>query len=188
MKFSVALPLLAAILSLQLVSADTVATYKFLNNTIWFVPTETLPAAVLDVKYSILSPVIDQTVWFIDGYKDGYYKGRVVTQLFIPGSNGTTAGPAQCLNLVGSITPDGKVLISFIDQGAISAKGATVGIGTLTKKNKVWRFLMQMSTGSSKLISHWSYMDRCPGEKAKCYSKLPGTWMGVKEFGALCGF
>lgn len=154
--------------------------YAFLQGTRWYVPASTLPAVMLDPATGRTAPLVDQTVWAIDGYRDGYFTGRAVVLLKIGPKQAT-----QCMRLIGSVTPTGSVLVSFVDVGAADASGATTGTGRLELSARRWRFLMQMATGSSSLVAHWSWMDRCSAGEP-CATRLPGTTLGLAEFLALC--
>jgi hypothetical protein len=154
--------------------------HAFLAGTRWYVPTATLPAALFDPSTGVTSPVLDQTVWVIDDYRYGYFTGRAVVMLKA-GSRETT----QCMRLVGSVAPTGSVLISFIDRDATTAAGATNGNGRLYQTGARWRFLMQMASGSTALVAHWSWMDQCKSGEA-CEGRLPGTTQSLAAFLARC--
>jgi hypothetical protein len=159
--------------------------FRFLKNSKWYVPTETLPAAELKLTTGRVRALIDQTVWDIDHYRDGYFSGRSVAA-FKYAATGEPFGAPACSRLIGSVTPSGHVYIIFVDDGQNTAFGAVRGIGTLTGSDQAgWRFEMQMSTGATSVVAHWSYMDQCkPGEA--CEAQLPGSDLSLADFLAQC--
>lgn len=156
--------------------------YAFLAGSAWYVPRQTLPAVMLDPQAGTAAAIVDQTVWSIEGYRGGYFTGRAAVLLK---RDGRPVAPIQCLRLVGSVTPEGSVLVSFVPADATTADGATTGVGRLERDGTRWRFLMQMATGSSSLVAHWSYMDACRAGES-CRTRLPGTVRGLDAFLARC--
>lgn len=155
-----------------------------LKNSIWIVPTKTLPA-YFTIGDAPPQKVIDQTVWIITDCVDGYVFGNSYTCI--------DGNPSSQTKIVGSITPTGAVLFGFHNGDTI-----TSGIGTLqfrdccNKKERKdphnYRFEMQMNTLNSLNqglvlgISHWSYMIYIT-PKDKLYHDLPGTdGLSVPEF------
>jgi hypothetical protein len=175
--------LVAAALSAALpAEAGPLKRYDFLAGSRWFVPPATLPALTFNPATGRSRMVSDQTVWRIDTYEAGYFTGKAVTVLSAPG---LPAVPAECSDLVGSVTPDGSVLIAFIATSANRAEGAVQGRGELKVSGARPRFTMQMATGDSALVAHWSFMDVCrPGDA--CETRLPGSRLGVDAFLAQC--
>ncbi|MEN9867690.1 MAG: hypothetical protein RL748_3280, partial [Pseudomonadota bacterium] len=55
--------------------SDTRAQWAWLTDTYWYVRTPDLPALQLDPEDNLLSWLVDQTVWHISGYKNGYFWG-----------------------------------------------------------------------------------------------------------------
>jgi hypothetical protein len=169
--------------SMALAASDR---YEFLKGSQWYVPTATLPAISVDPSTAAVTPLIDQTVWNITGYQSGYFTG-VSIALFQSPTTGTAKFPVSCTDMVGSVTPSGVVLISFFNPSdPNAAANATIGTGTLAKEaNGVWRFTMQMTTGSRSVIAHWSYMNQCKKGEA-CVGKLPGADLSLQSFIAQC--
>jgi hypothetical protein len=166
-------------------AATGIQKYRFLKASKWFVPTETLPAAALNLKNGRVVPLIDQTVWDITKFRDGYFWGRTVAVFKNPTTGQPTGAPA-CSRMLGSVTPDGLVHITFIGDDQTTADTAVRGIGTLTGSNRRgWRFQMQMSTGSTTVVAHWSYMDQCKSGDA-CETQLPGSDLSLADFLAQC--
>ena len=165
--------------------ASAVAKYRFLQDSKWYVPTATLPAIEFKLRNGVARSLIDQTVWDITSYRYGYFWGRSVAVFTRPGSGEPIAAPS-CTRMVGSVTPSGRVHITFIGEDQNTVMGAVRGIGTLSGDDQQgWIFEMQMSTGSTSLIAHWSYMEQCkPGQQ--CEAQLPGSDLSLSDFLAQC--
>ena len=164
--------------------ANPDAPFRFLDGSIWYVPVETLPAAAMDLTNGKVLPLVDQTVWEIAGYRDGYFWGRSIASFTIPG---IATPQVECSRMLGSVTPDGRVLISFVADNQQNASGAVSGIGTLFRHSpRGWRFQMQMATGATSITAHWSFMDQCR-KNEPCASKLPGSKLSLRQFLAQCG-
>lgn len=159
-------------------SAATVRDWAWLNGTTWIVPPNGLPAYVYSPAQNLLVPVQDQTVYTITGYKNGNFWGRTATKL---GDNATT-----CAALVGSVTPEGSLYLTFTQQPYGDNSTTTVGLGNMVRKGYQWTMANQMSTGTSTAqIGHWAYMVQSRPGSASWYS-LPGVNMSVPEFMAPC--
>jgi hypothetical protein len=177
---------LASARDLFVTTPSNVARYAFLRHSHWYVPPATLPAMSFDLATGATTPLVDQTVWEITDYRYGYFWGRSVAQ-FRDATTGKLFGPPACTRLIGSVTAGGKVRITLIGQGQQTADGATIGTGQL-----VWQrpgrglFTdMQMASGSTTLVSHWSYMAQCQRGQS-CERRLPGTKTSLSDFLALC--
>lgn len=158
--------------------ADTVLDWRWLNGTTWYVPKSGLPAYVYAPQFNQLLPVEDQTVYTITGYRNGYFWGRTAAKL---GSNAIA-----CKSLVGSVTPEGKIYLTFTDYPYDETATTTIGIGTMVRKLGQWTMANQMSTGSSSAqVGHWAYMVLTrPGLAS--WSSLPGVNMSVPDFMSPC--
>jgi hypothetical protein len=164
-------------------AADTVH-YGFLRGSKWYVPTQTLPAIEMNLGNGRVSAVVDQTVWDVTGYRYGYFWGRTAAVF----TRQTGSGPQSqlsCASMLGSVTPDGRVHITFTPKGQKTALTAVRGIGTLTRSGTDWLFQMQMSTGTTTVVAHWSYMAQCKSGQA-CEKKLPATNLSLSQFLAQC--
>lgn len=159
-------------------SANTVLDWRWLNGTTWYVPATGLPAYIYAPETNQLIPVQDQTVYTITGYRNGYFWGRTAAKL---GSADIT-----CKSLVGSVTPEGKIYLTFTDYPYDADVETTIGIGTMVRKVGQWTMANQMSTGtSSAQVGHWAYMALTrPGSSS--WSSLPGVNMSVPEFMETC--
>lgn len=154
--------------------AATVRSWAWLDGTTWYVPTNGLPAYVYSPSLNQLIPVQDQTVYTITGYRNGYFWGRTATQL---GDNDVT-----CKSLVGSVTPEGKIYLTFTDYPYTDGSETTIGVGTMVMKGYQWTMANQMSTGSSAAqVGHWAYMVQTRPGTSSWYS-LPGVNVSVPEF------
>lgn len=168
----------AAATAITPASANTVRDWSWLNGTTWIVPTSGLPAYVYVPEQNQLVPVQDQTVYTITGYRNGYFWGRTAAKL---GNN-----DVSCKALVGSVTPEGQIYLTFTDHPYIDGTSTTtIGIGTMVRKGRQWTMANQMSTGSSAQIGHWAYMVQSKPSSASWYS-LPGVNMTVPEFMQPC--
>lgn len=169
--------LLATMLSFP-AAAETVLDWRWLKGTTWYVPASGLPAYIYLPDENQLVPVSDQTVYMITGYRNGYFWGRTAAML------GSTE--ISCSSLVGSVTPEGSVYLTFTTFPHTEGSESTVGIGNMTRKNGKWTMLNQMSTGSaSAQVGHWAYMRQTrPGTDS--WLSLPGVAMSVPDFMAPC--
>ena len=179
--------LLAAVASpnLPIASADPHiprGDWSWVKDTFWYVTEEDLPAVVTDLTTSQHSFVIDQTVWQIEEYSHGYFWGKTVVQF--------TGQPRQCLSMVGSITPEGAVQMTFALPLGFPVPGLglslkTSGLGIMRLLRGEWRVEMQMTTGVTELVTHWAYMAQCrPGDE--CNQQLPGVAVPLQQFLLAC--
>lgn len=150
------------------------------GGTYWYVPQAGLPA----YRWRTSDPagatqVSDQTVWHIERVENGYVFGPVVAQL-------DDQAP-QCQYLVGSITPDGQVYLTFNTTGGSGSPTLTTGIGKVVESSEGPVFQMQMATGSSRLqVTHWAKMTQCRAGQP-CWNALPGLDdTSISEFLANC--
>ena len=115
-------------------------------------------------------PVLDQTVYHVSGYKNGYFWGETVTQI------GTSTPTSSAV--LGSVTPQGKVLLNFVGNSS-----DTQGYGTMVKQHGQWTMENQMFTGIglNTQVGHWAYMVQTrPGMKS--WSSLPLAGVSVPTF------
>lgn len=157
--------------------------WSWLEDTYWYVLPENLPALQFDPDNHTLSWAVDQTVWHITGYRNGYFWGVAAT--LIQQNEGQTgkdsAGSAPvCFTMLGTITPEGRVHLTFIPCEASSSRAATIGIGCAIKFRNNWSLEMQMSSGNDERTAHWAYMSRVqPGDPS--WESLPGVGISVPE-------
>jgi hypothetical protein len=151
------------------------------GGTYWYVPPENLQAIQWDTEApSAYASVDDQTVWHIQRYDNGYFFGPVVVKF---------AGyPRLCQYMIGSITPGGRVYISFNAVQAIplGSPSITTGTGQMVRQSGAWTFNMQMASGSSSIqVAHWAFMRQCTPDQP-CWNDLPGTERSIPELLAQC--
>jgi hypothetical protein len=169
--------------------AAPVDRWQWLENTYWYVPAEYLLALASSPTLGSPIPVSDQTVYHIVGYASGYFWGP--TAVTYMARNGSTASGSSCLQLVGSVTPEGQVHLTFTLQpqgnGGAAGNPPTVGLGTMTRQKGAWTMENQMSTAAVEnvLLTHWAYMYQCKPD-APCFADLPGSGSSVPEFLAPC--
>lgn len=158
----------------------TAARWRWLKGTTWYVPASNLLAYLFLATENRLVPVSDQTVYRIPDYRDGYSTGDTVVAL--------GNAPPQCLTLVGSVTPEGQVLLTFTPRNASADATVTQGAGQMRRRRGEWAMENQMSSGANAQaqVVHWAYMLRTkPGDRS--WGSLPGAGMSVPEFLAQCG-
>ncbi len=165
--------------------------WAWLADTVWIVPPADLPAMQMDPKDDAVRWIVDQTVWAFQGYRTGYLWGRGVVLLREPDPE--RPGPAEpdtalCLTILGTVTPDGAVHLTFLPSAARRASQATTGTGRIALQDVPGdgqrapepMFEMQMSTGNRTRTAHWAHMVQVrPGDPA--WTALPGFAMGVEE-------
>ena len=156
-------------------------TWSWLTDTYWYVPPANLPALRYGEDDNTLAWLVDQTVWHLTGYRDGYFWGVCATLLRNAGEAAPERGPGsqpRSFTMLGSITPEGRVHITFLPG---SRGSATIGLGRTVPHGTEWSFEMQMSSGSSQQPTlHWAYMIQVrPGDPA--WDSLPGVGLSVSE-------
>jgi hypothetical protein len=149
---------------------------SLIQNTTWVVPTST----ILAYRYSIsgFTPVTDQTVWIIDTYDSGFFFGNAYTAIVNP------PNPINYTQkkMLGTITDTGTVYITFIPSGGISFSDLVTGLGTFSKLQGNYTFIMQMNSGTTAVgLSHWSYMVNI-SENSSYFDNLPGVNQSLTDF------
>jgi hypothetical protein len=136
-----------------------------------------------DAARNTLAWIVDQTVWHITGYRDGYFWGICSVLVHdasddVP-SHGRSARPTG-LALLGSITPEGSVHLTFVPGAALTSRSATIGLGRAIEHEGGIALEMQMSTGILERTAHWAYMTQTkPGDSS--WDALPGVGLSVPE-------
>ena len=127
-----------------------------LDNTYWYVPTSYLPALLaINTAEPRITRLADQTVWHIEKYSKGYITGISATNVGFGWSY---------MLIVGSVTPEGSVKLSFSPIGAVNpndptTQTITIGDGSLSYQGRAPAFLMQMTSGTAGAsVTHWAYM------------------------------
>ncbi len=191
-RFALAIIVVAAGLSLALAAASgrAEAANKFTDwsllgedgGTYWYVPEIYLPAIEwMTVDPESYTSISDQTVWHINKFEDGYIFGPLAVKL-------ETTQMVLCQFLIGSITPGGRVYITFnsLFDPPPGSPALTVGLGEMVKVRKAWTFNMQMSSGPAEVqIAHSAFMKQCTPDD-DCWFDLPGVNAGVPEILSQC--
>jgi hypothetical protein len=107
--------------------APATARWSWLAGTYWYVPAPNSPAVLYAPGSRALAPVLDQTVFQITGYANGYFWGVSVTQL--------GSGTPVSSTMIGSVTPEGRVLLNFTQVNESSEPTVTQGIGQMRLKH-----------------------------------------------------
>ncbi|MFZ3236470.1 MAG: hypothetical protein WA184_14020 [Stellaceae bacterium] len=164
--------------------------WRWLEDTYWYVPTEYLLAIASSPALKSPIPVSDQTVYHIARYAGGYFWGTTAVS-YTP-RNGSTGSEPSCLQLVGSVTPEGRLHLTFTllpkgTTGGGSSTSPTVGLGTMTRQWDAWTMENQMSTTAVKdvLLTQWAYMHQCKSSEP-CFAELPGVGLSIPEILAPC--
>ncbi len=149
--------------------------WKWLQGTYWYCPADCMPA-IQSQRNNSFAWIIDQTVWHITGYRDGYFWG-VAAALITQAGQEPDADDKSDMTFFASITPEGQVHITFVP----SAVSTTVGTGRMTTHQGKPSFEMQMSSGPGlALVVHWAYMMQvAPGDPA--WENLPGAGVSVED-------
>lgn len=157
--------------------------WSWLQDTYWYVLPENLAALQFDPGNNALTWVIDQTVWHITGYRNGYFWGVSATLIQEGGEQVSQKGAGSrpvCFTMLGTITPEGRVHLTFIPNLTSSSRSATIGIGRAVEYRNGWSLEMQMSSGSGERTAHWAYMVLVqPGDAS--WESLPGARISVPE-------
>lgn len=132
---------------------ETRRDWRWLENTYWYCPAQCMPA-IQTQSDNTFRWVVDQTVWHITGYKDGYFWG-VASALLTQAGEEPDASGKRDMSFFASVTPEGEVQITFVQ----SALSTTIGTGRVTPHQGQSSFAMQMSSGPiSAMAVHWAYM------------------------------
>lgn len=151
--------------------------WSWLAGTYWYVPTEYLPAMQqVNIAQPKITQVTDQTLWYFTEYINGYLIGQCACSV--------DGGDFEYQSIVGSVTPDGDVCLSFTPvggvslhpvQGSLSVANFILGRGKITEHQGKPAFLMQMTGGNGAYnLTHWAYMMQTkPGDAT--WTDIPGT-------------
>lgn len=157
------------------------STWNFLANTYWYVSYLDLPALEFSPSDNLLSWKVDQTVWHISGYKNGYFWG-VSSAMIVDADedSGRRSASPQQRSMVGTVTANGQVQISFI-RGSGLRESIVTGFGHMSRLDQQWVFQMQMATsGGGEETLHWANMiETRPGDPS--WDNLPGVNCSVQS-------
>ena len=155
-------------------TAATRIDWRWLEGTYWYCPADCMPA-LRGEGTSAFGWVIDQTVWFISGSRDGYFWGVASALLTKAGEDPDPAAKTD-MTFLASLTPEGQVQVTFIR----SVASTTVGTGRVTDHQGKPSFEMQMASGPGAVLTvHWAYMMQvCPDDPE--WTCLPGAGVSVE--------
>lgn len=162
--------------------------WRWLQDTYWYVLPANLPALQLNSDNDLLTWVIDQTVWHITGYRNGYFWGVSATLILKDREKMAQHGPGSqpvCFTMLGTITPEGRIHLTFIRDPKFSSGAPTIGIGRAVPYQNDWRLEMQMSSGAGEQTAHWAYMARVQPDDPS-WESLPGVGLSVPEMLSRC--
>jgi hypothetical protein len=161
--------------------------WKWLVGTYWIVPPGNLSAPLFSSDREEPVWFSDQTVWQITGAANGYFWGNTAALVRPPGTGEDAVPAAQ--RLMASVTPEGRVHITFVPVDSDGDTAEVIGIGNMRWRDGQWMAEMQMSTpfGASGQLLHWAYMVQCTPEDA-AWQQLPGTDQSLPEFLEAAGF
>jgi hypothetical protein len=143
---------------------------SWLKGTYWYVPSAYLQAELAIPSGPRVVSVADQTVWHFTQYSHGYVYGAAATNI--------GAGWSYSL-IVGSVTPDGMVKLSFSPLASANPKdpttqSITIGDGILRRVGIAAEFQMQMtSSGGAGSLTHWALMFQVTPREPE-WRSLPG--------------
>ena len=86
----------------------------WLKDSVWYVPAGGLAAVAASPDRGRVITLFDQTVYVIEGYRDGYFWGVTRVQFWPPQQGPVPpVSPPTCMRLLGSVTPEGAITLSF---------------------------------------------------------------------------
>jgi hypothetical protein len=155
--------------------------WNWLQDTYWYVPPENLPAPQFVPDENTLAWVTDQTVWHISAFRTGYFWGVSATVVLPAGSTAEASDiKPVSFTMIASITPEGRIYITFLPCNASSSRPSTTGIGHTVFRRGQWTLEMQMATGSSQTTIHWAYMTQIKPDDPS-WKSLPGVGISVPQ-------
>jgi len=161
---------------------DTRTQWRWLANSYWYVLPPDLPALELNPDEGALGWLVDQTIWHISDYANGYFWGVTAALMYDAGEpvpqRGLRSRISQ-LTMLGTVVSSGRVQITFSSNARSS--NAVLGFGQMAKVGSGWTFEMQMSTerGSNRVL-HWANMAQTR-EGDPSWQQLPGVPYSVPE-------
>ena len=142
--------------------------HDWLEGSYWYVPDSWLPALqAINNAGPNVRILVDQTVWYFQYCRSNYLVGTSATNV---GSGWTY------MMIVGSVVPGGAVKLSFspLDDRGRDPPPPTIGDGMLVEQESGPAFLMQMTSGTTRMnVTHWAYMRRVTEDDPQWLS-LPG--------------
>ncbi len=157
--------------------------WNWLEGTYWIVRPQGLPNVLYDPIADDTQTSIGQTVYHIDRCRYGYFHGCATIEVF-------GADQVQCRRLIGTITPEGKVLLTFIAVEGDQVQLAINAIGTMRREQGQWVMENQMASAApgdpNSYVMHWAYMFQCE-EGDFFWDSLPFVHESVPDFLSQCG-
>jgi hypothetical protein len=164
----------------------TRADWSWLADTYWYVRPADLPALQYDADGNTLTWLLDQTVWHLTGCRSNYIWGVTAALTRAAGEDPPRLGPGSRpvpMAMFGTITPEGRVHLTFVPDLPGRSSSATIGIGRAVPHDGGWSLEMQMS--SNGRVAHWAYMLQTrPGDPS--WDALPGVGLSVPDMLAGC--
>lgn len=148
--------------------------WKWLEGTYWYCAAGCMPA-IRSRREGTFEWVMDQTVWFVAGYADGYFWGTA-SALLTPVGQEPDPGDKSDMTFYASVTPAGQVQVTFLTPAS-----TTTGTGRMitTPEGKP-AFEMQMASGpGTPLVVHWAYMLQVTPSDPE-WNDLPGAGVSVE--------
>jgi hypothetical protein len=150
--------------------------WDWLADSVWYVPNANLLAYEMLPNLTNVSPVGDQTLWYITSSSNGQIAGYAVVKLSSSSSDNT-------LTFTGIVTPGGQIRIEFA-----TSQAPTTGVGQMRFVNGAWTMQMQMASSSILVVTHWAYMVQKtpgvdppdPGTQAPDSDSLSANWNWVR--------
>jgi hypothetical protein len=157
--------------------------WAWMQGTTWYVPARSLLALNFSADGEVLERSVDQTVWAITGTTGGYFWGRAVAVV----RTGSITSPALCQSLIGSVTPEGRVHLTFVPVQPRPGEEIIRATGDMRLVRGRWTVEPQMSSGPgvSRQVAHWAYMTQCTQADPACQS-LPGLGLPIETLLATC--
>lgn len=134
-------------------SADS---WSWLPGTTWYVPQDYLLAYLVGPPGTDPVPINDQTIYTVTDYDKGYFWGPTTVSTSMETGVGTLDTPPTNLTMLGCVTPDGQILLSF--SSADDSTPPTTGFGTMQLLEGEWTMENQTASGEGVSLIHWAYM------------------------------
>jgi hypothetical protein len=152
----------------------------FMTGSYWYVEEAFLKALALSPFELSPRRFVDQTVWVIEGYKNGYFWGKTVALNYPAGTAAEERGEPEERVLFGTVTPMGEIEVDFLIKSPFGASFFRTAYGSMeyvagdVSEAKSYRFLYIVSSGVTDRAQHWHYMNAVEDGDA-AWTSLPGT-------------
>ncbi len=130
--------------------------WSWLPGTSWYVPVDYLLAYVVGPPGRAPLPISDQTLYTLQGYDHGYFWGPTTTTMTPDSGVGKFGTRSSHLNLLGCVSPQGSILLSFSPSDPDNP--AITGYGVMQRLDGEWTMENQMASESAVTVTHWAYM------------------------------